>query len=59
MMTTAKPKHCGQNWLEMTPTENGRICRQCSKIIVDFSRKTWTEIETIVINLALVLNFNF
>jgi hypothetical protein len=45
MTKIPKPKHCGQNWLEMTPTEGGRICGQCEKKIVDFSKKSWLEIE--------------
>ena len=47
MTSIPKPKHCGQNWLEMNPTNGGRICRQCDKIIVDFSNKSWAEIENI------------
>ncbi len=47
MKTIPKPKHCRQNWLEMTPTEGGRICRQCDKIIVDFSKMSWIEIENL------------
>lgn len=39
--------HCDQNWLEMTPTNGGRICEKCSKRIVDFSKKNWAEIESI------------
>lgn len=42
-----KPKHCGQNWLDMTPAEGGRICGQCEKKIVDFSKASWTEIEAL------------
>jgi hypothetical protein len=45
MTTIPKPKHCGQNWLEMTPSDGGRLCGQCSKVIVDFSKKSWKEIE--------------
>ena len=46
MMTAIpKPKHCGQNWLDMVPTQGGRICRQCDKKIVDFSKSSWVEIE--------------
>jgi hypothetical protein len=40
-----KPKHCGQDWLEMTPTASGRICGKCEKVIVDFSKMSWAEIE--------------
>ena len=45
MKTIPKPKYCGQNWLEMNPAEGGRICGQCEKKIVDFSKKSWVEIE--------------
>lgn len=44
MATIPKPKHCGQNWLDMTPAEDGRICGQCDKKIIDFSKSSWTEI---------------
>ncbi len=47
MTTLPKPKHCEENWLDMTPTEGGRICKQCSKTIVDFSKMTWVEIEKV------------
>lgn len=47
MTAIPKPKHCGQNWLEMNPTIGGRICKQCDKKIVDFSNKSWAEIEKI------------
>jgi hypothetical protein len=42
-----KPKYCDQKWLNMQPTANGRICGQCSKTIVDFSKMNWSEIEKI------------
>jgi CarboxypepD_reg-like domain len=45
MTTIPKPKYCGQNWLEMNPTDGGRICGQCDKKIVDFSKTSWSEIE--------------
>lgn len=47
MSTIPKPKHCGQNWLGMNPTEGGRICGQCDRKIIDFSKKSWLEIEQI------------
>jgi hypothetical protein len=31
----------------MTPTAGGRICGQCDKLIVDFTRSDWAEIERI------------
>src|SRR5690348_12627098 len=46
-MTMVKPKHCGQDWSDMKPTKGGRICGQCNKLIVDFSKMSWTEIEKI------------
>jgi CarboxypepD_reg-like domain len=45
MTPIPKPKHCRQNWLEMTPSDGGRLCGQCRKVIVDFSKKSWKEIE--------------
>lgn len=47
MPSIPKPKHCGQNWLEMAPVQGGRICGQCEKKIVDFSKSSWTEIESL------------
>ncbi|MCB0514745.1 MAG: hypothetical protein R2798_13740 [Chitinophagales bacterium] len=44
-MKIPKPKYCGQNWLDMTPTENGKLCEECKKNIIDFSQKSWAEIE--------------
>ncbi len=46
-MSFPKPKHCEQNWLDMKPTTNGRLCGECQKNIVDFSKKSWKEIEAI------------
>lgn len=46
-MSIPKPKHCGQNWLDMTPAEGGRICGGCDKLIVDFTKHTWREIEEV------------
>lgn len=40
-----KPLKCNQDWSEMTPTEGGRICGSCEKLIVDFRKKSWKEIE--------------
>ena len=45
MPALPKPQHCGQDWLAMSPTKNGRLCGQCDKIIHDFSRLSWAEIE--------------
>lgn len=40
-----KPIPCNEKWSNMTPTEGGRICQSCTKLIVDFRKKTWAEIE--------------
>ncbi len=45
MPTLPKPQPCGQNWLDMKPTANGRLCGQCDKEIFDFSAMSWPEIE--------------
>lgn len=39
-----KPQPCGQPWLDMTPTANGRLCGQCDKEIYDFSGMSWAAI---------------
>jgi hypothetical protein len=44
MTSLPKPKFCDQNWLEMSPTEKGRLCAACQKNIVDFSKMRWAEI---------------
>ena len=41
-----KPQNCNQDWSKMTPAEGGRICGSCEKLIVDFRKKSWKEIET-------------
>ena len=46
-MSIPKPKYCGQNWLDMAPAEGGRICGGCNKLIMDFTKSTWREIEQV------------
>ena len=46
-MNLPKPKSCHQNWLEMPATSNGRMCLECKKNIIDFTKKNWSEIEYI------------
>jgi hypothetical protein len=43
----SKLRTCNQLWEEMSPTEGGRICKKCSRTIVDFTDKTNTEIARI------------
>jgi len=47
MSEVPKPKHCNQNWDNMLPTNGGRMCGQCDKLIVDFRKIKWKEIENI------------
>ncbi len=47
MPEVPKPKHCNQNWDNMSPTNGGRMCGQCDKLIVDFRKIKWKEIENI------------
>lgn len=49
MNPTPKPKYCHQNWDNMTPTEKGRLCGACDKLIFDFRKTTWKDIEKIQI----------
>ncbi|MCB2409989.1 carboxypeptidase-like regulatory domain-containing protein [Hymenobacter lucidus] len=44
MSNLPKPQPCGQNWLAMQPTANGRRCGQCEKEIYDFSAMSWPAI---------------
>ncbi|GAA3941302.1 carboxypeptidase-like regulatory domain-containing protein [Hymenobacter algoricola] len=44
MSTLPKPQSCGQHWLDMQPTANGRRCGQCEKEIHDFSAMAWPDI---------------
>ena len=46
-MTLPKPKFCGQKWLEMRPTSNGRLCGSCEKEIFDFSKLAIDQIEAL------------
>ena len=42
-----KPQHCGEEWLGMCATKGGRLCQKCNKIIFDFSKMNWSDIEKI------------
>lgn len=39
-----KPPPCYQDWGAMAKVPGGRLCAQCDKTIVDFSKKTWEDI---------------
>jgi CarboxypepD_reg-like domain len=38
------PEPCHQNWQQMTPQEQGRFCKACAKVVVDFSVMTDKEV---------------
>jgi hypothetical protein len=42
------PKPCHENWNNMTPQEKGRHCDVCSKVVVDFTKKTPVEVDKIM-----------
>lgn len=35
---------CNENWIKMTPNDNGKYCNKCCKTVVDFSRMNEKEI---------------
>lgn len=39
------PKPCHENWNAMSPKEKGRFCGSCSKTVVDFTKKSPSEIK--------------
>jgi hypothetical protein len=39
------PVPCSADWSLMTPTEQGRFCRQCEKEVFDYSGKTQDELN--------------
>lgn len=43
----SKLRTCNQLWNDMLPTKGGRMCKKCSRTIVDFTRKTNAEIAKI------------
>ena len=42
------PKPCHENWNAMTPQEKGRHCDVCSKVVVDFTKKSQEEINHVM-----------
>jgi hypothetical protein len=39
------PKPCHEDWNKMTPNDNGRFCKSCSKNVVDFTNMLPDEIQ--------------
>jgi hypothetical protein len=40
------PAPCTKNWDAMQPQDDGRFCTACSKVVVDFTQMSATEIAT-------------
>ena len=49
MANVTKPKFCNQSWDNMSTINGGRMCGKCEKLIVDFRKSKWNEIEKIQI----------
>ncbi len=45
MPKTPKPLPCDERWANMTTVNGGRVCQSCTKLIVDFRKKSWNEIS--------------
>ena len=43
------PKPCHEDWGKMTPNNKGRFCDSCVKTVVDFTKKSTTEIQDFLI----------
>jgi hypothetical protein len=42
------PKPCHENWNEMTPKAQGRLCDKCCKVVIDFTNKTTNQIADFI-----------
>lgn len=42
------PDPCTESWAQMTPTDQGAFCQKCAKEVIDFSRKSPSEIKSIL-----------
>ena len=47
MTKIPKPIPCNERWANMKPADGGRICQSCTKLIVDFRKKSWNNISEI------------
>ncbi|QCX37082.1 hypothetical protein FF125_01000 [Aureibaculum algae] len=43
------PKPCHEDWRKMTPYQQGKFCNSCAKTVVDFTKKSVTEIQSFFI----------
>ncbi len=43
-MKISIPQPCHENWNEMTPQQQGAFCKVCSKVVVDFSAMSDSEV---------------
>ena len=43
------PKPCHEDWQKMTPNQQGKFCNSCAKTVVDFTKKSETEIQSFFI----------
>jgi hypothetical protein len=43
------PTPCHEDWNKMTPNEKGAFCGKCAKTVVDFTKKTATEIRDFLV----------
>jgi hypothetical protein len=50
MLKISIPTPCHQDWVAMTPNEQGRHCNSCAKTVVDFTGMTDDEVEYFFIN---------
>jgi len=42
-----KPLPCNQKWDDMLPSDGGRICTGCGKLVTDFRKYKWADIEKV------------
>lgn len=42
-----KPKYCSEKWSDLVPMEGGSKCLKCQKILKDFTKNSFSEVEEI------------